>query len=50
MCAGEAWRLEGCGSWPHEDFGMQLMLRKFGHPDYKHTCVWRWMLRYLSLS
>lgn len=40
----------GCGSRPRGGFGMQLALRKFGHPDYKHACVWRWMARYLPLS
>lgn len=43
-------RLGGCGSQPHEDFGRQLVLRKFGHPDYKHTYIWRCIARYLSLS
>lgn len=42
--------LRGCGSWPHEGCGMQLMLRKFGYPDCKHTYIWRCIVRYLSLS
>lgn len=42
--AGRMWLLA------HGDFGMQLILRKFGHPDYKHTFIWRCIARYLPLS
>lgn len=51
-CVWQEWGTEAGRMWllaPNGDYGVQLILRKFGHPDYKHTCFWRCAARYLPL-